>query len=360
MPEPRDGGRPGVLRPEVLPPDGAGRPGAGDPFDDRFAGDPFAPAAPLPPPLAHRPRWGLAALLAAATLFTTTTLGAVYLLWAHPTRVSPIEWPFLLPSTIAGVWGDPEILRLGLSFSLPALAILLAHEMGHYLACRWYGLPSTLPYFLPLPAALGTLGAFIRIRAPIRDRQQLFDVGVAGPLAGFAVLVPFLLLGVARSEVVMPPAPAAGTELAGVLLVPGRCLAIEAATLAFHGPLPEGAILHLHPFALAAWFGLLVTSMNLLPVGQLDGGHVLYAVAPRLQHRLALPLWVALGLTAFLFPGWLLWCLILLLIGLRHPPVMRPGRGLDRGRLALAALALVVLAVSFMPVPIYDILVALG
>lgn len=319
---------------------------------------------PEPPPLAHRPRWGLAALLAAATLFTTTTLGAVYLLWAHPTptRISPIEWPLLLPSTVAGVWGDPEILRLGLSFSLPALAILLAHEMGHYLACRWYRLPSTVPYFLPLPAALGTLGAFIRIRAPIRDRRQLFDVGVAGPLAGFAALVPFLLVGVARSEVVVPPALAAGTEASGVLvlLVPGRCLALEAATLAFHGPLPEGAILHLHPFALAAWFGLLVTAMNLLPVGQLDGGHVLYAVAPRLQHRLALPVWLALGLAAFLFPGWLLWCLILLLIGLRHPPVTRPGPGLGRGRLALAALALAVLAASFMPVPIHDLLLGFG
>lgn len=314
-----------------------------------------------PAPLPHSPRWGLAALLALATLFTTTTLGAVYLLWAHPTRLSPIEWPFLLPSTIAGVWGDAEILRLGLSFSLPALAILLAHEMGHYLACRWYRLPSTVPYFLPLPAALGTLGAFIRIRAPIRDRRQLFDVGVAGPLAGFVVLVPFLLLGVARSEVVVPPA--LGAVAAGdpvlILLVPGRCLAMQAASLLFHGPLPEGAILHLHPFALAAWFGLLITAMNLVPVGQLDGGHVLYAVAPRLQHRLALPVWLAVAALSFLFPGWIVWSLVLLLIGLRHPPVMRPGPGLGAGRLALAALALVVLAASFMPVPIGDIAVGL-
>ena len=314
-----------------------------------------------PAPLPHSPRWGLAALLALATLFTTTTLGAVYILWAHPTRVSPIEWPFLLPSTVAGVWGDAEILRLGLSFSLPALAILLAHEMGHYLACRWYRLPSTVPYFLPLPAALGTLGAFIRIRAPIRDRRQLFDVGVAGPLAGFAVLVPFLLLGVARSEVVVPPglgAVAPGDPVF-ILLVPGRCLAIQAASLLFHGPLPEGAILHLHPFALAAWFGLLVTAMNLLPVGQLDGGHVLYAVAPRLQHLLALPVWLGVAALSFLFPGWIVWSLILLLIGLRHPPVMRPGPGLGAGRLALAALALAVLAVSFMPVPIDELAIGL-
>jgi membrane-associated protease RseP (regulator of RpoE activity) len=340
--EPRERGAPAPFEPEVLPP-----------------GHPFSAAAPLPPPLPHRPRWGLAAFLALATLFTTTTLGAVWLLWAHPTRLSPIEWPFLLPSTVAGVWGDAEILRLGLSFSLPALAILLAHELGHYLACRWYRLPSTLPYFLPLPAALGTLGAFIRIRAPIRDRRQLFDVGVAGPLAGFAALLPFLVVGVARSEIVVPP-PIASGEAAAILLVPGRCLAIRAVSLLVHGPLPDGAILHLHPFALAAWFGLLITAMNLMPVGQLDGGHVLYAVAPRLQHRLALPVWLAVAALAFLFPGWLVWCLVLLLIGLRHPPVMRPGPGLGPGRLALAALALAVLAVSFMPVPLDDVLVGVS
>jgi membrane-associated protease RseP (regulator of RpoE activity) len=258
------------------------------------------------------------------------------------------------------VWGDPAILRLGLSFSLPAIAILLAHEMGHYLACRWHRLPSTVPYFLPLPLALGTLGAFIRIRAPIRDRRQLFDVGVAGPLAGFAVLLPFLLIGVARSQPVVTPPLAAGEGPAALLLVPGSCLAIEAVSLFFHGPLPDGVILHLHPFALAAWFGLLVTAINLLPVGQLDGGHVLYAVSPRLQHRLALPVWLALALAGLLFFGWLAWCLILLFIGLRHPPVMRPERGLDGGRLALAALALLILLVSFMPVPLDDVLVGLA
>lgn len=342
--DPRDHRGSSALSPEVLPPAGAG--------------DPLAPDLP-PPRAVHRPRWGRAALLAAATLFTTTTLGAVWLLWAHPTRVSPIEWPLLLPSTIAGVWGDPEILRLGLSFSLPALAILLAHELGHYLACRWYRLPSTVPYFLPLPLALGTLGAFIRIRAPIRDRRQLFDIGVAGPLAGFAVLVPFLIAGVARSEVVVPPPLPEDGMSAGILLVPGRSLAIEAARLAFHGPLPDGAILHLHPWALAAWFGLLVTAMNLMPVGQLDGGHVFYAVSPRLQHRLALPVWIAVALAAFAFPGWLVWCVVLLVIGLRHPPVARPEPGLGPGRLAVAALALLVLVASFMPVPIDDVLVGL-
>ncbi len=347
--DPRDRGGPRALSAEVLPPAVAG---------DSSRLDPFAPRAVLPPPLPHRPRWGLAILLAGLTLFTTTTLGAVYLLWAHPTELSPIDWPLLLPSTVAGVWGDPGILRLGLSFSLPAIAILLAHEMGHYLACRWHRLPSTVPYFLPLPLALGTLGAFIRIRAPIRDRRQLFDVGVAGPLAGFAVLLPFLVLGVARSQPVVPAPLAGGETAAGLLLVPGGCLAIEGLSLAFHGPLPEGAILHLHPFALAAWFGLLVTAMNLLPLGQLDGGHVLYAAAGQLQRRLALPLWLALGLAGLYWPGWLLWCLIVLLMGLRHPPVRDEAVPLDRGRLALAWLGLAIFVLSFMPVPVEEILIA--
>ena len=337
---------PRALEPEVLPPAGPVEHPGPVPRSSRATGQ----------------RWWLAALLALLTLFTTTTLGAVYLEWAHPTEVSSLDLPFLVPSTVAGVWSQPRILALGLSFALPALFILLCHEMGHYLACRAYRLPATVPYFLPLPLALGTLGAFIRIRAPIRDRRQLFDVGVAGPLAGFAALLPFLLVGVARSEPVDLAALAAPADAESVafLIVPGRCLAIELASLLFHGPLPAGTALHLHPYALAAWFGLLVTAMNLLPVGQLDGGHVLYAAAPALQHRLALPLWLLLALAAFRFPGWLLWCLILLVIGLRHPPVLREERGLGRGRLALAVLALVLLVLSFMPVPLDQVLVRTG
>lgn len=342
-------------------------------------GDPYDPfSTPGPPP--HRrpliellpaagrqsrapgsPRWLLAGLLLAATFLTTTTLGAVWILWAHPTDTVD-AFPWLSPHTLAFVWGDPSVIALGLSFSLPAMFILLCHEMGHYLACRRYGLPATLPYFLPVPLGIGTLGAFIRIRAPIRGRRQLFDVGVAGPLAGFVALLPFLLLGVARSEVVTVRAveeavALAAPEQAAMLLVPGRCLAIAAASRWFHGPLPENAVLHLHPFALAAWFGLLVTAMNLLPLGQLDGGHILYAAAGRLQRRLALPLWAGLGLAALYWPGWLLWCGIVLLMGLRHPPVADESVPLDRGRRVLAWVALVVFVLSFMPVPIGELLV---
>jgi membrane-associated protease RseP (regulator of RpoE activity) len=246
------------------------------------------------------------------------------------------------------VWTDPALRSLGLSFSLPLLAILLAHELGHYVACRRYGIPATLPYFLPLPAMLGTMGAFIRIKAPIRSKRELFDVGFSGPAAGFVALLPFLLVGIARSRVgTMPPGAS--------FLLPGRCLAIQLATLLFHRPLHAGEVLNLHPFALAAWFGLFATALNLLPLSQLDGGHILYAAAGRRQRRLALPFWLALAVGGLAWPGWWLWCGIVLVMGLRHPPVVDEWTPLDRRRRGLALLALAIFLLAFMPVPMRGI-----
>jgi Peptidase family M50 len=296
---------------------------------------------PAPPP--RPPRYGLALLLFGLTFFCTTTLGPLLAAWSRDGLPSDVL-PLITPRLVAKVWTDPALLRLGLSFSLPVLIILFVHEMGHYLACRHYRLPSTLPYFLPLPAVLGTLGAFIRIRAPIRSKRELFDVGVAGPFAGFLALLPFLLYGVAHSEPV-PLRLAADTSL----LLPGRCLAMDLATRLFHGPLAEGMVLRLHPFALAAWFGLLATAVNLLPLGQLDGGHILYAAAGRWQRRLALPLWVALALAGVLWGGWVVWCVVIFAMGLYHPPVIDEATPLDNRRRALAVAALLILALSFMP-----------
>jgi hypothetical protein len=295
------------------------------------------PAEPAPP------RYGLALTLLALTFFTTTTLGPLLAAWSQEGLPADV-FPLVTPRLVAQVWGDPAVLRLGLSFSLPVLTILLVHELGHYLACRRYRLAATLPYFLPLPMVLGTLGAFIRIRQPFRGKRELFDVGVAGPLAGFAALLPFLFIGIARSH----PEPltlAAGASR----LLPGSCLAMQLATLLFHGRLPPGTMLSLHPFALAAWFGLLATAINLLPLGQLDGGHVLYAVAGRWQRRLALPLWVALALAGMLWGGWVLWCVAIFIMGLRHPPVIDEATPLDRRRRILAGIALAVFVLSFTP-----------
>ena len=302
----------------------------------------------------HRPRWWLAGLLLLLTVLTTTTLGAVWFLWSRVGITTDLQ-PWLSPHTVLGVWTDPWLLSKGLEFALPALFILFCHEMGHYLACRWYRLPATLPYFLPAPLAIGTFGAFIRIRAPIRTKRQLFDVGVGGPLAGFVALIPFLILGVARSRPVPIEAVTWDQGPMFTLFLPGNSLVMEMVTRAFHGPLPEGTVLEPHPFALAAWFGLFATALNLLPLGQLDGGHILYAATGGLQRRLAFPLWLALAGLALIWPGWILWCLIVLVMGLPHPPVRDEIVPLDPRRRAVAWVVLVVFLLSFMPVPLHEI-----
>jgi membrane-associated protease RseP (regulator of RpoE activity) len=313
-------------------------------------GDVFAAAPPRP----ERPRYGLALLLFGLTFFCTTTLGPVMVQLSR-TDMLALFGPLLTPRVVAQVWRTPSLLRIGFAFSIPALVILLAHELGHYIACRRYGLSCTLPYFLPVPFNFGTFGAFIRIKAPIRSKRQLFDVGIAGPIAGFVVLLPFLLYGIASSH----PAPLAAAprpeDASGIILLPGRCLAIGLATWLFHGRLAPGMVLDLHPMALAAWLGLLATAINLLPLGQLDGGHILYAATGRLQRRLALPLWLVLGLMGFYWAGWLLWCAIVLLIGLYHPPVYDESEPLDAKRRLLAWLALAMFVLSFMPVPVQPI-----
>jgi membrane-associated protease RseP (regulator of RpoE activity) len=289
--------------------------------------------------------------LFALTFLCTTTLSPVMYMLSRTDVTTSLTTKdglvVLSQRVVAAVWGSPELLKIGLTFSACALFILLCHEMGHYVACRIYGIPCTPPFFLPVPLNFGTFGAFIRIKAPIQSKRQLFDVGIAGPIAGFVALIPFLLYGIAKSQPVLH----AGTGKTGLLL-PGRCLAIQLAVWLFHGRLAMGTLLNLHPIALAAWLGLLATSLNLLPLGQLDGGHILYAATGRLQRRLAFPFWLALALLGFYWPGWLLWCVIVLVIGLRHPPVHDESLPLDRKRQALAWLALVMFVLSFMPVPL--------
>ena len=303
---------------------------------------------PPSPPVVRRPapRWLFASTLLFLTLVSTTTIGA---LWNEADGLSANTALWASPQAMQRLWNEPDLLARGLAYSLPLLFILLCHEMGHYLACRYYRLPATLPYFLPLPVGLGTLGAFIRIKAPIRRKRVLFDVGVAGPLAGFAALFPILVYGIANSQ--MKPMPV--TDVGGEPVI---ALGINLVTLAvvhlFHGGLAPGMVLDLHPAALAAWVGLLATALNLIPVGQLDGGHVLYAATGRWQHRLALPLWLLLVAAGTLWFVWWVWCVFLLVMGLRHPPVRDEAEPLGAGRTALAALALAIFVLSFMPVPI--------
>jgi len=311
------------------------------------------------------PKLLLALGLFLATLATTTTFGAGFYLSTRTDVVTDlvpaIEWVFVgqLAQFLAltnyifrTVWSDGQLLKIGLAFSLPTLAILLSHELGHYGACRRNNLPSSYPYFIPAPFLIGTFGAFIRIRAPIRTRRELLEVGAAGPIAGFVVLLPILLYGIAQSEPVS--IVEVDWDLPGGLLLlrPGTSLLMSVATLVFHGSLPPNSVLNLHPFALAAWVGTFVTALNLIPVGQLDGGHIFYSAFGRRYVSLS---WVFLGLLAvlgFLWPGWWVWCLVLMIIGPRHPPVLAGRQPLDRRRRAVALISLLILVLTFMPVPL--------
>jgi membrane-associated protease RseP (regulator of RpoE activity) len=242
----------------------------------------------------------------------------------------------------------PALLYQGIPFSFTLLLILGTHEMGHYLASRRHGLDVTLPYFIPappIPFIIGTFGAFIRIRSPIGDKRALLDVGCAGPLTGVIVAIPVILVGLSLSQVTVMPVSDAGFTLGEPLLF--RLLS----WLTFGSLGPDYHVL-LHPVAFAGWIGLLVTALNLLPVGQLDGGHVFYALFPD-YHR-----WVSLGCIGLLlicgvllWQGWLLWVVLLAFLGVRHPAPYHYWVPLDRRRWVLGLITILVFILTFTPAP---------
>ncbi|MFH1278524.1 MAG: site-2 protease family protein [Candidatus Eisenbacteria bacterium] len=235
----------------------------------------------------------------------------------------------------------------GLAYAVSLLAILLAHEMGHYLTARVHGIPATLPYFLPMPFTIfGTFGAVIRMDGRTATRKELFDVGVAGPLAGTLVAIPVSLYGIRLSSVVE------GTGMEGMLALGDSVLFTGLGRL-IHGPLPEGSTLLLHPIAFAGWVGLFVTALNLLPIGQLDGGHVLYGLLGRAAAPISFAVFLSFGLLAlFVSPGWLLLVFLLLYFGYRHPPTLEEDVGLDGKRKWIGFLTLALFLLAFTPVPI--------
>ena len=238
----------------------------------------------------------------------------------------------------------------GFWYSGTILLFLGAHEFGHYLACRYYQVDASLPFFIPMPLVLtGTLGAFIRIREPIPTKRMLFDIGIAGPLAGFAIALPALFVGIALSPVVRVPPNLSGFNL-------GEPLLFRAATWLTWGSMPDGYSVNLHPIAFASWWGLLATALNLFPIGQLDGGHISYAVLGRRSTTVTLgSIAIAIGLTFFSM-SWLVWTFLLiamtLAMGPRHPRTIDEDIPLDRPRIWLAVLALVILVLCFTPSPI--------
>ena len=304
---------------------------------------PLEPARPeyrAGPTAPHvRERYWVHVVLLIATLFTTTVVGGSH--WMG------FQADFGNRQVVAGL---ATLAVQGLWYSLTLLAILGAHELGHYLACRYYHISATLPYFLPIPFPLtGTAGAFIRIRQPITSKPVLFDVGVAGPFAGFLVAVPALLVGLALSRVAPLPPNFSGAEL-------GEPLLFKAAAWLVWGSVPDHQSLNLHPMAFAAWFGLLATALNLFPIGQFDGGHIAYAALGRRSFHVTIgTLVVAVGL-CFYSSSWIVWTglavVLLSAFGWRHPETWDGDVPLDRTRLWLAFAALVVFVLCFTPAPI--------
>ena len=279
------------------------------------------------------------ALLLVFTIGSTTYLGVSRYL-AFIADFAPLRG---LPMPV------PQLLLRGFWYSGTALAILGCHELGHYFACRYYDVDASLPFFIPAPTLFGTLGAFIRIREPIPTKRMLFDIGIAGPIAGFLVAVPTLFVGIAMSHVVRVPPNFVGFEM-------GEPLLLKLASKLFWGTIRDGYSLNLHPMAFAAWFGLLVTALNLFPVGQLDGGHISYAVLGRKSTYVTFFTICAAIVLAFFSSSLVIWTglmiIMLFLFGPRHPRVVDEHVPLDRARLVLAVFALVMFALCFTPTPL--------
>jgi membrane-associated protease RseP (regulator of RpoE activity) len=280
----------------------------------------------------HRPAasaawkgWPLNVILFVATLLTTLFVGALM------EGAQPLS--------------DARSLLQGVPFSASLLLILGFHELGHYLTARAYGVQVSLPYFVPLPLPpMGTMGAVIRMRSPIPNRKVLFDIGIAGPLLGLVFAVPVLVIGLMLSPVKAP---------SGVVLQEGNSLAYLFLKWLVKGPMPAGFDVILHPMALAGWLGFFVTALNLMPLSQLDGGHIVYAVLGRGQRKVVWLFLAALGALFLItrWQGWLVWVALAVGLGLRHPPPLDDLTPLDPPRRVLAVLALLLLVALITPLP---------
>ena len=292
----------------------------------------------------HPGRIWLHVLLLLLTILTTTIVGSrMQFNFAHNLPVFDLDRDW---SVFVTFWRHPAALLGGLPFSLTLITILLAHEFGHYLACVYYGVDATLPFFIPAPTPIGTMGAFIRIKSAIYSKRVLFDVGIAGPIAGFIFLLPALSIGLAFSKIV----PGINHQGALTFGVPPVLWLLE--RIIYPGVLPVD--IYLHPVARAGWVGVFATALNLLPVGQLDGGHIVYALTGE-KHRWISRMFIALLIPAGLFfwQGWLMWAVLLFLFARRHPAIYDP-TDIGRPRVRLGALALAMFLLCFMLAPIGD------
>jgi len=282
---------------------------------------------PRPPAVPREWKWNVLGFV----------LTAISTLWAGA-YLEGAAWDFFL--------SEPARMLSGAPFSASLLGILAAHEFGHYFTARRYGLDVTLPFFIPMPilSPIGTLGAVIKMKTPIYTRRMLLDVGAAGPLAGIVVAIPVTVWGILHSPV-LPRSEGFGIRL-------GEPLLFQALAALFAPPYPPTHDLFLDSVAFAGWVGLFVTALNLLPIGQLDGGHILYALFRRGQHVVAQLFFVAILVMGYWWPGWYVWAILLLvLIRIKHPAVLDPDTPLDGPRRAVGVLSIVLFAVCFAPVP---------
>lgn len=316
-----------------------------------YPGAPYAPDRQLTKPPSYfdleRKNIILSLILLAVTFATCTLAGYGWDLQYRLAATGQVDFP-------AELLVNPLIVLRGIPFAVALLFILLCHELGHFLTCRQYRLYSTPPIPIPFPSfpgilqSFGTLGAFIKIKAMFRNRKELFDVGIMGPLCGMAAAIPVFLLGLKLSTT-----SAYAPE--GEVIYFGDSLLMLSGWHMFFPDIPADSIA-LHPLGWAAWFGFLATSLNLLPIGQLDGGHIVYAVLGRRGHRA-----VSIGVFAALIlltvwswptPTYLVFALVLLFLKLSHPPTLYDEADIGRGRKWLAFLVLVIFLLTFIPVPV--------
>ncbi|UCD57911.1 MAG: site-2 protease family protein [Candidatus Hydrogenedentota bacterium] len=237
----------------------------------------------------------------------------------------------------------PELIYKGFPFSAALMSILLSHELGHYLMSRRHKVDATLPYFIPAPTFIGTFGAIIKINSNVPDRRALLDIGAAGPIVGFIISVPAFIIGLKLSHLV--PGTSSGITF-------GSSLILDVMAEHFFPSIPEGYAINLHPVGLAGWIGLLVTMMNLLPVGMMDGGHIAYALFGKRHYHISQAVIVILLLMGIYgWFGWAVWGMLNVLFGLKHPPPTHPEVHLDGKRKFIGAVAAIILVLTFVPTP---------
>ncbi len=277
-------------------------------------------------------------LLLVATVLTTLSFGSQLVLGIN-----------LWEAVSAGnIYLVAQALLAGLPYAITLLGILGVHELGHYVAARLHGVQATLPYFIPLPFGLGTLGALIHIKSPMKNRRVLFDIGLAGPYAGLFVAFPLFLIGLFLSSSQIVPVTLDALTLERL----GSSIFMNIA-LDFLADVPQGQTIIVHPILFAAWWGIFVTGINLLPVGQLDGGHTSYALFGRYAHPIALITFLLLIVAGALLQqlSWFIWAFFIMLGGLRHPPPMNDISDVGPVRKAIGVITIFVFVMIFVPVP---------